>query len=828
MRRILCALCALMLLFAGVFAAPAVSYAADGAGPGAAAGQETNGGIRMEVSCGFNNAAKQGRYLPAHVTLTVEDGAALPETSVLLCFLVRESDGEICRYEYTVDPVTHSGETVTYYIPLGSRSDEITVALEAGGTELLQKKITFEHSVEGLQSLIGIFSDEPDRMNWLNGASFGEGTLTAGLVWLDEETAPVSDLAYDALDMIIVSDFQFSALSGKQLDAVMSFVRNGGVLLFGGGEHYLTCIGGLADRILETPYPESQLRMVNMGPEYAEESPEDSMLEIWCADVPLKNGVTLLPGENYPLLLGADEGEGRIAAASFSLADISAFAGAHPEFASRFLTAAFGESILSGLRTDSEIGNAVNFTRVQNLVGTGDAGRLPNVQIYAAVLMLYLVVAGPGLYLALRTRRKLVFYLPAVVLLSMFFVVVVYALGFRTRFSGPFYTSARILEVHGDTRTEEVYLNARSPFNHPYLTELSGGYEVRPLTDPYGGNGQSTNSGQEMLRIRYTEEGPELGIGSSAAFTSHFFHLKRTTDAGEGAVLDGEVRVFGKNLQGSVSSQYDEVLHNAVILLDGRAILLGDIHPGETVSLAPEQMVNCPVGNTDVVASCLTGAVNAGIYDRVGNDDYLLALERSRLLGFCMEQSRKSNRDKAVFAAFLEEGGEKSILREENPAENSDRRDLIMNGMTLFTAVLPADMTEDGQVFASALREIPRVLEGDYDYENNRMFAAEQGDTLTLEYALGNELAVSSAVFEQVSELFSGGEDRPLPVFEGNMYFYNYNEGGYDLMKVGTEYTAEALEPYLSPSNTLMVRYVWNGDATGAGAYLPVPWTVGK
>ena len=60
------------------------------------------------------------------------------------------------------------------------------------------------------------------------------------------------------------------------------------------------------------------------------------------------------------------------------------------------------------------------------------------------------------------------------------------------------------------------------------------------------------------------------------------------------------------------------------------------------------------------------------------------------------------------------------------------------------------------------------------------------------------------------------------------MYFYNYNEGGYDLMKVGTEYTAEALEPYLSPSNTLMVRYVWNGDATGAGAYLPVPWTVGK
>ena len=828
MKRVLCAFCVILLLFAGVFAAPAVSHAAEGAGPGAISGLDSVGGIRMEVSCGFNNTVKQGRYLPAHVTLTVEDAEALPETAVLLCFLVGESDGEVCRYEYTVDPAAHSGETVTYYIPLGARSNEIEVLLETDGAELLRKKISFESSMEGLQSLIGVFTREPDRMNWMNGVIFGDGVLTSNVVWLDEEMAPVSALAYDSLDMIVVSDYQFSALSGKQLEAIESFVKNGGVLLFGGGENYLTCIGSFADRILETPYPEAQLRMVNMGPEYAEESPEDSMLELWCADVPLKNGFTLLPGENYPLLSGMNAEEGRIAAAGFSLADISSFAAAHPEFASRFLAETFGESILNALKTDSEIGNAVNYTRVRNLVGTGDAGRLPNVQLYAAILMLYLIVVGPGVYLALRTRRRLRLYLASVALISMLFVVVIYAMGFRTRFSGPFYTSARILELQEGTRKEEVYLNARSPFNRPYRTELSAGYEIRPLTDPYGAVSSGSGSGQEVLGIRYTEEGPELRIGSAAAFTSHFFHLVKTGQSEDGEFLTGEVRQFRDTVSGSVTSNYSGTLHNAVILLDGRALLLGDLEPGQTVELSAQQMVNCPVGNTDVVSACLAGAAGTDPGSRARDDGYLLALERSRLLGFRMEQNRRSYRDKAVFAAFPGEGEEKDILREETGGGTADRRGLTMNGLTLVAAVLPADFSDRGQVCVSALRESPRVLDGIYDYENNLMYAEEPGDTLTLEYNLGNELTVTGVDFEQVSELFTRSEDRSVPVFEGNMYFFNYNESRYDLMKVRTGYTAEELEPYLSPSNTLMVRYAWNGEVTDTGVYLPVPYTVGN
>ena len=292
-------------------------------------------------------------------------------------------------------------------------------------------------------------------------------------------------------------------------------------------------------------------------------------------------------------------------------------------------------------------------------------------------------------------------------------------------------------------------------------------------------------------------------------------------------MLTGEVAVNRDQVSGSVTSHYPEVLRNALLLLDGRAVLLGDLEPEMTIDLSQAQILNCPVGNTEVVAACLTGATETDPGRRALDDGYLLALERSRLLGFSMEQSRQSYWDGAVFAAFLEEGEEKNILREDILLGTADKRDLTMNGMTLFTSVLPADYEGGGETYSSALREMPRVLDGVYDYENNRMYAEEAGDSLTLEYSLGNELAVAGLDFLQVSELFTQSEDRSVPVFDGSMYFFNYNESRYDLMKIRTGYTAQELEPYLSPSNTLMVRYTANGEAAD-GAYLPVPWTVGK
>ena len=70
---------------------------------------------------------------------------------------------------------------------------------------------------------------------------------------------------------------------------------------------------------------------------------------------------------------------------------------------------------------------------------------------------------------------------------------------------------------------------------------------------------------------------------------------------------------------------------------------------------------------------------------------------------------------------------------------------------------------------------------------------------------------------------------RQVP-FAGSMYFYNYDTGNYDPVKPDKEhFDREELEEYLSPGNTITVRYIY--DTTGEYTWnimLPVLTVTGR
>ena len=66
-------------------------------------------------------------------------------------------------------------------------------------------------------------------------------------------------------------------------------------------------------------------------------------------------------------------------------------------------------------------------------------------------------------------------------------------------------------------------------------------------------------------------------------------------------------------------------------------------------------------------------------------------------------------------------------------------------------------------------------------------------------------------IFQYVSKVFvAGKKNNDLSLFEGNIYFYNHSTGKYDLMdSMKLEYEAYELVHYLSPGNTITVKYVY-------------------
>ena len=163
--------------------------------------------------------------------------------------------------------------------------------------------------------------------------------------------------------------------------------------------------------------------------------------------------------------------------------------------------------------------------------------------------------------------------------------------------------------------------------------------------------------------------------------------------------------------------------------------------------------------------------------------------------------------------------------------ENMDfmkQADYEAYGCTLLTARLDVNYEKGGKIYRSAMQKQPNVLSGEYDADRNTMYGMTP---VILEYYLGNETEVESVDFHPLTAEASDSLRYYYTVpFAGSMYFYNYDTGNYDPVKPDKEhFDREELEEYLSPGNTITVRYIY--DATGEYTWnimLPVLTVTGR
>lgn len=747
-------------------------------------------------------------------------------------------------------------ETYTYCVPFGSRMKSMQIILkDASGRILAETQSDLPKTKSDPQSYIGVFSDRSDQLDWMNGVEVDDGAFSTRTILLDKNTAPEDPLEYDELDMIVISDYDTSLLNPEQVDSIYSFAANGGILLFGGGEAYRSGFGPFAERFLtKTPLKEAEKRMVNMGPQYARKSPDDSLVELSCADVTLVGGNTLISGERFPLLSMAACQKGFVEAAAYSLSDISGFAAENPAYTQNFFEEAYGGTMKNIVQAD-HIAEDTYFD-ILDLTGTGDMDNLPNATVYALILILYLIAVGPGVYLILRAHRRQRYYLAAVAACSALFTCAVYVAGVRTRFSGPFYTYATILDVTGGGQQENTCLNLRSPNGRSFRTVLSEGYRVIPVSYPYdmGKGVLSPDPNSYHIGVSSDEDGTQIRIRGRESFASSMFCLTRNenslpdgntgNDAAEAVPESGEdtaseqtpmkYRIGGQasimemKASGTVTNRSTEAIRDAAVLFGGKAVLIGDMEPGETVDLSKCSVLNIPVGDSALAADGIIASLRSSLDPQT---DRIRRLEKARLLLFYMRRDTMEYAGKGRFIGFPQ-NSTPEFLRESLTDKDPDGQRITVSGQTIVTCELDEpDRADgpDGRIYSPALRRLPRVISGEYYADYNQMNGTENGP-LTLEYAFDSRLVIEKIDFEKLSPVYTEQSGKSpdfskVPMFNGNIYFYNYDTGKNDLMETKDSYTAEELAPYLSPANTLMIRY--SGGNEGL-QYLPVPCAVGK
>lgn len=775
--------------------------------------------VMIDVQYGYDNNAKGGRYLPMEVTIRNQQEQPL---SGELQIKSMESDGTIYQYDYEVvqEPLS---EIVNHYnIPLGTNASQLFMTLVDGnGNTMLNKKIKLNVSRDVPELFIGLLSDNAWELQYLNGVGINYSTLRTRAFELNPADFPEDEVGLNLLDVLVVNDFTLRDLSERQTGAIMDWVHSGGLLILGTGERVDDTLGRFAPELLDDSYGTPNLRHIDLGEEFALEEASDGMLAINCVDIPLHGSNMIISSSGFTLLAAAAKQQGQIAVAGFDMGDIAEFCEKHPGYVDHIFSSLLGDNRINQLAEIVYSGNSGKFWSVQSLINTGNVDKLPNLLLYVGIVTVYLVVLGPGMYLFLKNRELQIYYRRGVIVLSLVFAGVIYLLGMTTRFKSTFYTYATIRDVTDDYLLESTFINIRNPYNRPYTAELNPEYTVLPITrsisQENGGAAEFTEADPYQIAISRTSGKTTVQGQNISSFASRYFELERKSDNTDQVGIVGNADYFEGKLSGMLTNQFPFPVENATLILYGNMVQLGRMEPGETKNLADCELIRFPLGDSYAVAGRISGEDSFHQTD-IADKAYLLALERSNLLKFYLDNYMTGYTADARVIAF-------STDKEENQFLNNSSAETY--GVTMLTEAIAVNASSDFSLYRSVLMKTPKVVSGTYDAAGNSMNGVEP---LTLEYQLGTDITVESLRFEPVSETFLNGNGSSyLEAFSGSVYFYNYASGNYDQMELeGQTMDVDQLGAYLSPGNTLTVRYAYDGTGSYNAIQLPMPMVAGR
>lgn len=362
-----------------------------------------------------------------------------------------ESDYDIYQYEYPVTLKAFEASEESLDIPVG-RADVLYVKLlDSQGKELIRKRLKMNVTADIAELFVGVLSDEPDTLSYMDGVGVNYSSVRIKTFEMDTEKMPDNVIGLDLLDVLVITDYDTKRLSTDQVSAIWEWVKGGGILLLGTGSRVDDTLYAFRSDILEDDYAPPSEKSVDMGVEYSSNGPGDSFMKLVCADVSLKGGAGVLSNDEFPVLTSVSKGKGKVGVAAYDFVDIASFCQVQRSYVDKLFTALLGETKLNDLSSYLYSGNSGQFWSVQNMLNTGNLDKLPNLVVYAAVILGYIVLVGPGLYLFLKKQERRRYYRTAVAAVSLAFAAIVYLMGVGTRFKDTFFLPMRPYWILGRT-----------------------------------------------------------------------------------------------------------------------------------------------------------------------------------------------------------------------------------------------------------------------------------------------------------------------------------------------------------------------------------------
>lgn len=740
-------------------------------------------GISMSVTYGYRDTAKNGQFLP--VTITFENTLGDPVDGYAV-MEVPGKDGTL-SYTYPVSiPEGTSNRKFTVTVPEANQETSGTLfkvcLMDDQGEVFIEKEVPVSYHGDGRDILCGILSDDMESLLYFGNVSLG-GNLSTKTVTLNPADIPEDAGGLSQLDMIVISAFDLSRLSGTVAEAIGEWALDGGTLVLGTGSRFTK--GGFRDLLSGLTLSGGRYEDFDMGMEYSFSGPDGAVIPLFLRPLTWDGASPLFEHGDTPLLLYKETGKGRICVAACDLCDIAGFCAEHPGFSEDLAAGLFGPKGMSRL-TNSMSSPEERTESAEELTNTFTAEKIPALSGYVAIAILYILITGPVLYAVLRNKGLGIFYMLGVIMLSAVTGLLVWILSDSTRIREPYIAYGMILSDDGSASgvlTADGAIRIGSPEKKALTLELSGETDVRP----------ATVSGDISLASGKTRM---LALTGQDPFEENLFFLEGPEES-DALSLETHLYRDGLSFSGTVKNTGICGLHEVMLVACGEGIRIGELPAGEAVTLRGQEPLFGPVSNL-----C---AFNLSSEQRGAKEK-----QQAELLDrFFKDRGQFSEND--VFLLAFTEDYVPGVLRSSA---------FSYEGTVLYAVKAEVGTPLGTSYYVNSLAKDTPESSGSYDALTNTVSGTA---STVLTYSLGNGSRIRSVNLRGLSESVSDGS---LSSFRGQISIYNYINGAYDLIDAGkTSFSEEELGPYLSPANTMSLRFIPDEENNeDVKMYLPVPF----
>ncbi|HZQ49226.1 MAG TPA: hypothetical protein VFB69_02855 [Candidatus Dormibacteraeota bacterium] len=533
----------------------------------------------ITVKAGYHGAVKLGSWVPVNVDVT-NKGEQFDGTLEVSADSSAANSGPPAGVAVYRTPLSLAGGSTKHISTYVSADFPATIDVRiasTGGKVMQSQQTTISTSVSGL--LVAVLSDNPTALDSL--ATVHPGGVSPTVIHLSSADMPDSAVVLRGFDAIALDDFSSDTLTAAQRAALLDYVMQGGSLLLGTGGSWRKTFAGLPDGIAPMQLAGSRVLAT------AHALGGVSNVEISTGAV-AGNATTWLDEGGLPLLVESAVGAGLVEMATFDWAqgDIVASSEANVLLRQTLVRSTYGSpyayaalNLVGGKGGGPTNSVAFRGGNLSQALGNVPALDLPAWWLIGGLVFVYVLLVGPGNYLALRALRRRALAWITVPAIAIVASGGAYGASLLTK--GTSVVANEIAIIHAEPgwarAYSEQYTGIVTPTRGDFEVGIGAQSQMISPIDYFSGPNGALGSVQVNTATR------TITLPAMTAFTLRGF---ATEDVSPAPAITGSAHLSAGRVAGSITNRSSTSFTDGVVISGSAYEKLGAIGPGGTLTFS--------------------------------------------------------------------------------------------------------------------------------------------------------------------------------------------------------------------------------------------------